>query len=90
MRYIFRAHALRRMIERDIDHECVKEVVVSGEIIESYPDDHPYPSYLVLGWCEDRPIHIVYAKTEKAIFIITVYEPNSTMWDKSFRQRKKR
>ena len=89
MRYIFRAHALRRMIERDIDQRCIKQVIEQGEIIEEYPDDHPYPSSLMMGWCGDRPVHVVCAKAKEVIFVITVYEPDRAMWEKGFTQRKK-
>jgi len=26
-------------------------VIETGEIIEDYPNDFPYPSRLLLGWC---------------------------------------
>ena len=38
------------------------EAIQSGEIIEDYPDDKPYPSVLIFGRTrEGRPIHIVCA-----------------------------
>lgn len=43
MRYIFRVHAIKRMFERGIDRDKVIEVLKSGEILESYPKDQPYP-----------------------------------------------
>ena len=47
---VFRVHALRRMFERQLSVEDVEAVIDSGETIEDYPDDTPYPSRLVLGW----------------------------------------
>ncbi|MGB9716465.1 MAG: DUF4258 domain-containing protein [Thermodesulfovibrionales bacterium] len=34
-------HALERMMERGISRDTVKEVLLSGELIEDYPDDDP-------------------------------------------------
>jgi len=32
-----------------------------GEEVAAYPDDRPYPSYLVLYYINQRPIHVVVA-----------------------------
>lgn len=40
-------HALERMMERGIYREIVKKVLLSGEIIEDYPNDKPYPRSLL-------------------------------------------
>ena len=53
MKLIFRNHALKRMFERSIEIEDVKRVV-EERIIHDYPEDQPYPSYLLLGWKESR------------------------------------
>lgn len=44
------AHCLRRMQERDISTDDVGNCIMSGEIIEDYPNDYPYPSCLVFGY----------------------------------------
>ena len=49
--FVYRVHALQRMFERSV----VESVIQSGATIESYPEDTPYPSRLVLGWDRDRP-----------------------------------
>jgi len=46
---IFRVHALQRMFERGVTQEDVRHVLATGETIERYPDDQPYPSRLILG-----------------------------------------
>ena len=48
----------------------------SGEIIEEYPDDGPYPSCLIFGRTQEgRPLHVVCAPVmdEGRLIIITVY-----------------
>jgi hypothetical protein len=79
------------MFQRRISLDDIKSVLGSGIIIESYPDDYPYPSYLLLGWCNSRPIHIVIAKNtdNHQTIIITVYEPDLDQWLPGFKERKK-
>jgi Domain of unknown function (DUF4258) len=80
------------MVERNIPEEAVAEVVSTGKVIESYPDDKPYPSRLLLGWVitgqRPRPIHVVSATTRHEIIIITVYEPDPAQWAAGFEKRK--
>jgi hypothetical protein len=85
---VYRVHALRRMAERDIREEHVAEVVSRGKVIESYPEDKPYPSCLLLGWSDGRAIHVVSATAEHEIIIITVYEPDPAQWEPGFEKRK--
>jgi hypothetical protein len=64
-------------------------VVNSGETIEDYPEDTPFPSRLTLGWIGQRPVHMVWATANTGrIVIITVYEPNPEEWDNTFRRRR--
>lgn len=87
----YRTHALERMVKRNIDFFDVDEVVFYLEIVEEYPDDSPYPSCLALGYNKSRrPIHIVFSvdKSEKRVYIITVYEPDPEKWESDFKRRK--
>ena len=90
MKLTFRIHAIQRMFERQISPEDVRFVVESGETIQEYPDDTPYPSRLVLGWKLQRPIHVVVADNEadNEKIIVTVYEPDHTQWTDDFKRRK--
>ena len=58
MTIIFPPYVLKRMIERNINVDDVRDVLENGEIIEEYPADEP-PRYLMLGWSGNRPIHVV-------------------------------
>lgn len=88
---VFRVHAVRRMFERKISVANVRDVIEKGEMIESYPDDVPYPSRLLLGWRGARPLHVVVADNAAAreTVVITAYEPDPALWDETFRQRRK-
>ena len=86
----FRVHALRRMFERGISVDDVQAVLETGEVIESYGDDQPYPSRIVLGWRGARPLHVVAAENrgENETIIITAYEPDAAYWQPGFKRRR--
>lgn len=90
-KYTLRVHAVQRMFERGISVEDVKHVVENGEVIHEYADDTPYPSRLILGWKELRPLHVVVADhpTEDEKIIITAYEPDPQIWESDFRHKRK-
>ncbi len=80
------------MYQRAISAADVRAVLSIGETIESYPDDTPYPSRLVLGWWAERPLHVVVADNIEAdeTIVITVYEPDADFWEPGFRRRRPR
>ena len=90
MKITYRVHAVRRMFERRITDADAAELLTEGEEIAAYPDDQPYPSRLLLGWRSNRPLHVVaaYNAVEDEKIIVTVYEPDPTLWDDEFRRRK--
>jgi len=85
---IFRVHAIQRMAQRAISVEDVRRVLDTGEVIEDYPGDHPYPSALVLGWIGGRAMHVVAATSPSEKIVITVYEPDPARWEPDFKRRK--
>jgi hypothetical protein len=89
-RIVFRIHAIKRMFQRGISPAKVRRVLETGEIIEAYPGDTPYPSRLMLGWVGSRPLHVVVADDPQAqeAIVITVYEPDPNEWEPGFRRRK--
>ncbi len=88
MKLIFRNHALKRMFKRGIDIEDIRHVVETGAVILNYPEDQPYPSYLLLGWKDNNPFHVVCANNElNEIIIITAYNPNPLIWNEDFTRK---
>jgi len=86
---VFSGHAIRRMFERQISKSDVIYVAKKGQVVESYPTDTPYPSYLLLGIIDKRPIHAVIAiSDEQNCIVITVYEPSNDLWDENFSKRR--
>ena len=82
-------HAADRLMERNIQYNCIKSGIMNGTIIESYPDDYPNPSVLIMGYTsEGKPIHIVAGACTASIQIITAYTPALDKWDDGFTKRK--
>lgn len=86
---VWKEHALQRLKQRKILLDEVIEALSSGEIIETYPADRPFPSCLVLGITfNKRYLHIVCSIDNDLLYIITVYEPNTIKWENDFKIRK--
>lgn len=82
-------HVLVRILQRDIKVDDIKSVLNNGEIIENYPDDYPYPSYLILGISlKNAYIHVVCGIAETELWLITAYFPNPAKWSADFKIRK--
>ena len=84
-------HALEQMMERCITRKAVKEVLKTGEIIEDYPDDKPYPSKLLFRSIQGKPLHVVAAfnTNNKVCYIITAYIPDLEHFESDYRTRRK-
>lgn len=82
-RYRITEHADEESYNDGLSHAEVLKALFSGEIIEQYPDDKPYPSCLVFGKNKnEEPIHSVWAYNEAsdAAVLITVYRPDAEKW----------
>lgn len=84
------AHALKRMLEKGISRASVKHIICTGEMIENYPDDKPFPSGLFYGIWQNQPLHavIAYDFTEQKIFLITAYWPDEEHFETDFKTRR--
>ncbi len=78
------------MLERKINRENVLDCLKNGLIINQYPDDKPYPSYLLLCFLKNEPLHIVfsYDKENNLLYIITVYNPSLDYYMEDFITRR--
>jgi len=78
--YRFSDHAIKRMIERNIERTQVEEAISKGAIIEEYPDDKYSPSCLIYGQTlVKRDLHIQ-ASMPPRVVIVTTYEPDPSEW----------
>lgn len=88
-------HVQKRMLERGISRDDIKNCIKTGEIIEDYPIDEnmpstSFPSCLIKGNTTDTNIlHIVIGFDGEKILLITAYFPDIIEWNASFDERKK-
>lgn len=82
-------HGFQKIFERYISIDDIEAVIKKGEIIKEYKEDKPYPSFLLLGFINEKPLHVVVAKNEveKICILITAYFPDSTVWNTSFKNK---
>lgn len=87
---IWTQHCLERMQERDISRKDEKNGILTGEIIEEYPDDFPNPSCLIFGYTMgNRILHIVAGCDTINIYIITAYYPDTKKFEADLKTRRK-
>lgn len=65
------------MVERAITRDGVLQALLEGDVIEDYPDAHPFPSCLMLS-SGARPLHVVVAfdAALETVFVVTAYDPD--------------
>jgi hypothetical protein len=87
---IYSGHAISGMFERNIHTSELRQVISSGEIIAEYPDDLPFPSFLLIGWTTKFPLHIVvgFDSENKLCHVITCYIPDPGLWRDDFKTRR--
>ncbi|MBE0428051.1 MAG: DUF4258 domain-containing protein [Nitrospirae bacterium] len=76
-------HADEEAQNDKLSYEEIFFSILSGEIIEEYSDDKPYPSCLIYGnTFKSEPIHSVWAynRETKWAVLITLYRPNPSRW----------
>ena len=82
-RFEFSFHANRALQDDQISDDEIQDSVQSGEIIEDYPDDIPYPSCLIYGRIGGTdPVHSVwgYNAEGRLAVLITAYRPDPSRW----------
>lgn len=89
---IYRLHAVRRMFERDISEEAIRDILRDGLVIQEYLEDKPYPSYLVAGRFENVNLHVVVSINNEDLttIVITAYIPDLDEWEPGFTVRRKK
>lgn len=73
-------HAIKRMIQKSIEQYEVVESIMSGEIIEEYPQAKYSPSCLFYDKTRaGRELHVQVSLPPKVV-VITTYPPNPDEW----------
>lgn len=82
---------MMRMEKRGIEPSDVRNCIMTGEIIEQYPTDYPYPSCLILGSkIFGNLIHVVIGCGEGYLWLVTAYYPDPASWSDDMRQRREK
>jgi len=64
----------------------VEAAIMTGEVIEDYPEDARGHSCLILGLGRDnRTIHVICAPKDEYLAIITAYLPDPNQWTPDFK-----
>lgn len=85
-------HAAKRLEQREIFLNDIIACIKSGEIIEQYPDDYPFPSCLILGLNnKQKHLHVVVGSNNATLWIVTAYFPDlQNKWEDDFKTRKEK
>ena len=85
----FSRHAFRRVVERNISEQEIREAGAMAEVIEDYPEDKYSPSGLLLGFTRaGRALHFQVSFAESdTTKIVTIYEPDPNEWIENRKRR---
>ena len=80
-----------RLKGRYIPRRTILESVDFFEVIESYPADKYFPSYLVFSRHEDSVFHALFAVdvSGENVRMITAYRPNPEEWEADLKTRRR-
>ena len=85
---IMTPHSRKLLAERGIRLMDIMDAIRTGEIIEDYPEDTPFPSCLILGFAGERVLHVCASIDENQIYLITAYSPDIARWETDWKTRK--
>ena len=85
-------HVNMRLRGRSIPREMVIMSRDSFEVIEEYPEDRYFPSYLLYSVYRGEIFHVLCATDVEAdnIRIVTAYRPNPEEWESDLKTRRRK
>jgi hypothetical protein len=79
--YLYTLHADTERRDDGLSTVDVEDALLSGAILEDYPNDPRGPSCLVCGSARSQPIHVVCGRNRSEwLVLITVYVPTLPKW----------
>jgi len=83
-------HVNMRMKGRFISRQFILNSFNNYEIIEGYPKDKYFPSYLVYSHYQDKIFHVLFAIDieEDNVRVVTAYYPDTEEWKEDYRTRR--
>lgn len=90
-RILWTYHVNMRLGERFIARERIIQAAESYEIIEEYPEDKYFPSYLLLGRQGEEAFHALFGTDVDGqnVRIITAYYPSPEEWEADLKTRRR-
>lgn len=80
----FRVQALRRVAERGVATDGIRQILAGGDAVVAFPEEG---ERIVLGWAGGCPLHVQAADRPGATLVLSVYEPQARSWTGGFRWR---
>ena len=83
-------HVNMGLISRAISRELILAGVDTYEIVESYPNDKYFSSYLILSNAGDNPCHVLFATGVEGgnVRVVTAYRPDAREWESDMKRRR--
>ena len=91
-RILWTYHVNMRLGQRFITRETIIAAVESYEIVEAYPDDKYFPSYLLLGRQGEEAFHALFGADVDGqnVRVVTAYYPSPEEWEEDLKTRRRR
>jgi len=79
-----------RLGQRFIAREMIIDALSSYEIVEEYPEDKYFPSYLLLGRHGSVGFHVLFGVDVLAhnVRVVTAYYPDPEEWETDLKTRR--
>lgn len=90
-RILWTYHVNMRLGQRFIGRETIIQAADTYEIVEAYPEDKYFPSYLLLGREGDDTFHVLIGADIESqnVRIITAYYPSPDEWEMDLKTRRR-
>jgi len=75
--FLLSDHADHEAADENIDIAEIRQAILNGEILEEYADTGRGESCLIVGFANERPIHVVCGWRRDLVVVITVYIPKA-------------
>jgi hypothetical protein len=89
-RTLWTYHVNMRLGQRFISRETIIAGARSYEIVEAYPEDKYFPSYLLLGRVGEEVFHALFGADVNGqnVRVVTAYYPSPEEWEEDLKTRR--
>lgn len=90
-RILWTYHVNMRLGERAITRQMILDATTNYELVEAYPDDKYFPSYLLLGRTGDDTFHVLFGTDVpgRNVRVVTAYVPSPEEWKPDLKTRRR-